>query len=106
MDVTATFKLMEHLSQPANYTDPRDRPTTAERLPVFTDGPAVLRNVLSWTIGIAIGLFAAYLSWQCNTRMDYGAAWKVINAFFAYLFGLVYILLYVVFRWDVCRKII
>lgn len=105
MDVTAAFKVMEHLTQPSASVKVETK-EQKENLPKFVGGPQLIRNILSWTIGIFVGLFAAYLSWTCNTRMSYGVVWKVINAIFAYIFGLIYIFLYVIFRWDVCRKVI
>lgn len=62
-------------------------------------------DVLSFALGVVIGLYAAYLSWQCNSKLAYNTFLKVIFAVFAYLFGLVYLILYVVMRWDTCRKL-
>lgn len=62
-------------------------------------------GVLSFILGVVIGLYAAFLSWQCNTKLSYNMFLKVIFAIFAYLFGLVYLVLYVVMRWDTCRRL-
>lgn len=62
-------------------------------------------NILSIILGIIIGLFAAYLSFQCNTKMGYNMFLRVIFAILAYLFGLIYLICYVVFRWDYCSTL-
>lgn len=64
-----------------------------------------LSDILTFVLGVIIGLYAAYLSWQCNSKLDYNLFLKVIFSVFAYLFGLVYLILYLVMRWDVCKKI-
>ena len=64
-----------------------------------------LSDVLTFALGVIIGLYAAYLSWQCNSKLDYNLFVKVIFSVFAYLFGLVYLILYLVMRWDVCKKL-
>lgn len=97
MDIAAAFKVIERLSQPPAASPNADH--------AKSDPVQHVRTAIAWTIGIAIGASAAYLSWQCNSRMQYGIVWKAVNAVFAYMFGLVYLLLYVVFRWDVCRRI-
>lgn len=62
-------------------------------------------DVLSLILGVVIGLYAAYLSWQCNAKLSYNTFLKVIFAIFAYMFGLIYLILYVVMRWDTCRRL-
>lgn len=59
-------------------------------------------TIISMIIGISIGLFAAYLSWKCNTKFKYSTWLKVLYAFLAYIFGLIYIILHFIFRYDVC----
>ena len=51
-------------------------------------------DLLMFILGIFIGLYAAYLSWMCNSKMGYHMVFKVIFAVFAYLFGLIYLILY------------
>lgn len=62
-------------------------------------------DMLIFIMGVAIGLYAAYLSFTCNTKMRYNMSLKVIFAIFAYIFGLVYLVLYLIMRWDVCRQL-
>ena len=73
--------------------------------PTPTNGGVTIADVLSLVLGIIIGLYAAYLSWQCNSKMNYGTFLKVIFAIFAYIFGLVYLILYLIMRYDTCRVI-
>ena len=62
-------------------------------------------NIISIILSILIGLFAFYLSWSCNTALGYHIIVKVIFGVFAFLFGLVYLILYIIFRIDTCAKI-
>jgi hypothetical protein len=96
-------------------------PASAARKPVevthTTAGPVVqppskpgfyifsLGGLISFAIGIIIGIVAVYLSWTCNTAMQYNFALKVFFAIFAYLFGLIYIILYIIMRYDTCSYI-
>lgn len=62
-------------------------------------------NIISITISILVGSFALYLSWSCNTALGYHVILKILFGFFAFLFGLVYIVLYIILRIDTCAKI-
>lgn len=62
-------------------------------------------DILSFVLGLVIGLLAAYLSWQCNSKLSYNTFLKVIFSIFAYLFGFVYLVLYVIMRWDTCKRL-
>ena len=64
-----------------------------------------LGGIVSFIISILIGLFAIYLSWTCNSTMNYNTVLKVIYAFFAYFFGIIYIILYMIMRYDTCTYI-
>ena len=55
-------------------------------------------NIIGWIVSIVIGIFAFYLSWQCNTALGYHVVVKVIFAVFAFLFGLIYLILYLILR--------
>lgn len=64
-----------------------------------------LLDIFGFILGVVIGIYAAYLCWQCNDKLNYNMFSKVIFAIFAYLFGLVYLILYIVMRWDICSVI-
>ena len=65
--------------------------------------PSVWGNTTSNIMGLLIGTFAAYLSWQCNSAMGYPLFLKVFLGFFAFTFGGIYLMYYALFRYDVCR---
>jgi Kef-type K+ transport system membrane component KefB len=54
-------------------------------------------------IGLLIGAYAAYLSYECNSRHNMGEPLKIVYALFAFFFGLIYLLYYLLFRSDYCR---
>jgi hypothetical protein len=58
--------------------------------------------ILSSVISIAIGFYAVYLSWTCNTASGYSTPLKVIFAFFAFIFGLLYLIFYVLVNAGRC----
>lgn len=63
------------------------------------------RNILvglTWIISLALSLIAFYLSWSCNTAMGYSLPLKALFGTGAFFFGLTYIVLYFIMRWDVC----
>ena len=62
----------------------------------------LILNILYWTISILLGLVAFWLSWSCNTALGYNVALKAVFGTLSFLFGMTYILLFIIFRWDVC----
>lgn len=59
-------------------------------------------NVL--TIGrilsICIGLYAGYLSYECSSKHDISTVLKLLYAGLAYIFGLLYLLYYFLFKHE------
>ena len=55
---------------------------------------------------IAISVWAAYLSWSCNTVLGYSVFARVIFSLFAALFGLTYLFWYWIMRSDACSVLI
>jgi len=51
---------------------------------------------IAMLIQIAIGVFAAYLSWQCNSMQNTFA--RVMYAIISYLFSGIYLIYYFVYR--------
>ena len=47
---------------------------------------------------ILVSFYAVYLSWSCNTMKKVDLLLKLIYAFFAFLFGMPYVLFYAVFK--------
>jgi hypothetical protein len=54
-------------------------------------------------ISIFIGAFAAYLSYDCNSKKNMSELQKVLWAVLAYIFGLLYLIYYALFRFDTCH---
>ena len=55
-------------------------------------------------ISIFIGAFAAYLSYDCNSKKNISELQKVLWAVLAYIFGLLYLIYYALFRFDTCHN--
>jgi len=45
---------------------------------------------------LLIGFSAAYLSWKCGEKANNEIVYRVLNALFAYIFGLLYLILYII----------
>ncbi len=56
---------------------------------------AYSNNIILQLISLLITVFAIYLSWTHNTALNESEGMKIFYAFFAGLFGLTYILFYV-----------
>lgn len=63
------------------------------------DHPDPIRAILA----LSISALAAYMSWSCNVGMS--SPLRVINALVAFLFGSLYVLLFIIFRWQDCAKL-
>ena len=63
-------------------------------------------NISSTTflLMLLINSYAAYLSWDCNTLKKYPLPLKIVFSFFAFMFGSVYVLYYMLFKFDDCNK--
>lgn len=48
------------------------------------------------------GVVSAYLSWRCNSHMEYSLFEKVVYATGAAVFGFAYLFYYTLFRADIC----
>jgi len=54
-------------------------------------------------VSLVLGAYAAYLSWTCNTKQGVSTATKVIFAYFAFMFGPIYLFYYFMFRMEQCK---
>lgn len=61
-----------------------------------------LGDLLSFLLYFLISLFALYLSWECNTQRGLGLFTKLFYGFFAFSFGSLYLLFYIVFINGTC----
>jgi hypothetical protein len=59
---------------------------------------------ITFLLMLIINSYAAYLSWECNSRKDYPLVLKVVFSFFAFIFGSLYLLYYILFRFDECNR--
>jgi len=59
---------------------------------------------VTFLLMLLINSYAAYLSWECNSNKGYPLALKVVFSFFAFIFGTMYLLYYILFRFDDCNK--
>lgn len=65
--------------------------------------PQVLEQSLPTLIfSFIVSLYAAYLSWNCNTARGISAPMKGLYAFFAFVFGGLYLILYFMFNYGYC----
>jgi hypothetical protein len=53
-------------------------------------------------ISIMIGLYAAHLSYECNSKKNLPEMTKIMFSVFAYIFGLFYLIYYYLFQYDNC----
>lgn len=74
----------------------------------------VERNIIGMTRGVAImigiltvvfGIPAAYLSWTTNAMLEWNVFFKVLFAIIAFFYGIEYILLYVIFKYDLVLEL-
>jgi hypothetical protein len=59
-------------------------------------------NIVSFIISV----FAVYLSWTCNTAAGMHVVMKVIYGFFAFIFGFIYLMYYLLVRSDICEPLL
>jgi len=90
--------LIKYLSNLENSKDEKDKNSNVEKFNM-TPSASLLSNLVS----LAIGGYAAYLSYTCNTRHNVDEPFKVIYAALAFFFGLLYLVYYLLFRSDYCR---
>lgn len=51
-------------------------------------------DIMGLILSLTFGFIAAFLSWNCNTRLHTTSGLKILYAFIAWLFGLFYIIFY------------
>jgi hypothetical protein len=62
-------------------------------------------QIVSYAISLAACVYAVYLSWTCNTAAGVNVALKVVYAFFAFIFGFLYLIFYLIFRSGTCKML-
>jgi hypothetical protein len=69
-----------------------------------TNNKANKVSSVTFLLMLLINSYAAYLSWECNSNKGYPLALKVVFSFFAFIFGTMYLLYYILFRFDECNR--
>jgi len=61
-------------------------------------------SMFSFLLMIMINSYAAYLSWDCNSSKNYPLILKVVFSLFAFMFGSIYIVYFILFKFDECNQ--
>lgn len=106
MIVDAFEKKEEFESQKGRYVDLQGIVNVDDYERIGKHVPSVkVSTIVNVMISITIGIIAFYLSWSCNTSLGYNMVVKSIFGTLAFTFGLIYIALYMLFRYDTCKKL-
>ena len=97
MDGLVAFKVMEHMQQ---KTENKETYANSNSRTSFDSN--AIGSIIGTIFSIIIGIAAAYLSWDCNTSLGIDTGLKALYAFFAFIFGFLYILFYFIFRAGTC----
>lgn len=62
-------------------------------------------SIIGTIVSVAIGVLAAYLSWDCNTKAGVNTGLRILFAFLAFIFGIIYIVLYLIFLQGKCAMV-
>lgn len=93
MDTFAAQVVYEH------FTDSSSKTTTTTKSKSLSTG-AIIGWILYAIFTVAIGSWAAYLSWKANTLAEWGTGWKVLFSFFAFFCGFSYLFTYLIHKYD------
>lgn len=88
--------LIKYLSKLEEADDNKNKKSTVENFGM--NNITTMGNVIS----LLIGGYAAYLSYTCNTKYNIDEPIKIIYSIFAFSFGLLYLIYFVLFRSDYC----
>ena len=91
MDLYSAVKLYESFSNKEKFDNTTSQSSSTYSIPALI-------------VSLLISLYAVYLSWSCNSALNMSVGLKVLYAFFAFLFGLLYLLFYVIFRAGQCKS--
>ena len=61
-------------------------------------------NNVGLILSIIIGGYASFLSYECNSKKNIPEVQKILFAILAYIFGLLYLIYYFLFRYDSCHE--
>lgn len=63
------------------------------------ENPTILQIVIS----LLVSLLAVYFSWTCNSAIEVGILLKVVYSMFAFAFGPLYFVYYILVRQETCE---
>jgi hypothetical protein len=69
----------------------------------ISDNSASKISTGTFILLLLINSYAAYLSWDCNSAKNYPLMLKLVFSLFAFMFGSLYIIYYMLFRFDDCN---
>lgn len=81
------------------------KPATTTKSLFSSVPPTTYPNILMLIGSIVFGIIAVWLSWKANTLAGWNVLAKLIFAIFAFLFGLVYVIIYLVCKLDLVNVI-
>jgi hypothetical protein len=96
MDLYAAVKLYQNNKE--NFEDTPSAPDKEKTKSTV--------RIISFVISLLISVYAVSLSWSCNTALGINTGLKVLYAFFAFIFGLFYLIFYMIFRAGTCKNYI
>jgi hypothetical protein len=114
MDLLIATTVFDKLSNTSDQKEQKDTFVTGPGPATTTVGAApapapakdnllTLKKIVYQVLGLLVSIFAAYLSWQCNTAAGESTPLKVFYAIFAFLFGFIYLIFYALFRAGRCE---
>lgn len=88
-------RVYERFQNEEGASAPEDKNTTAK----------TIWMIVYIVILVGIGAYSAYISWEANTLAGWGTVAKVLFSFFAFLFGLSYLITYFIHKLDLINMI-
>ena len=61
--------------------------------------------IVVFVLYLAIGIYAAKLSWNSNTKVGWSQGYKILFSIFAFMFPFTYIYSHIIFKLDLLSKI-
>jgi hypothetical protein len=68
-------------------------------------GMQIFWLVINIILAVIFGVIGAWLSWSSNSVIGYHIALKILFAIFAFLFGLMYVIIHLIFKLDLLSAI-
>lgn len=95
------FVFTQFMSKPAEKFETMIAPGTDKIVVVEKKSKFSLMTMIQFVLSIAISMYAAYLSWSCSAGEH--TFIRILSALFAWFFGVLYILYYMLFKSSSCK---